>query len=153
MARRAFLDAGGFATDLPRYEDLDLGYRLQAAGLRLEFWPDARGREDFGKSFESIARDLTQAGIASVMLARREPGIIEELPLGRYAGPGTLTLLARRLLLAAGMPTGVLSRMSTVFDRTPWEERWYSFLVDYFYWRGVKAAADRGTWTKLTACR
>jgi glycosyltransferase involved in cell wall biosynthesis/peptidoglycan/xylan/chitin deacetylase (PgdA/CDA1 family) len=145
--RAALLEAGGFAEWLARSFDVELAYRLERAGLPIVFVPEARGVQIYEKGFAGITRDFDAAGRAAVEMVRREPGLLPHLPLGNFwrGSPRSATL--RRALLAVHAPiwpARVLDRFLTRTDRP------YRFLQDYCYWRGVRRAADRATWRRLT---
>lgn len=101
LVRRAALEAvGGFDQDLARGEDVDLSWRLAAAGHRLAYQPAAAVRHDHrGRLGAFLA---TRAGYAAseAALLRRHPGN------GRWLGfsPGMAALLAGAAGALLGRP-------------------------------------------------
>jgi len=149
--RAALLQVGGFATDLPHSEDLELGYRLQQRGLAIVYIPDAIGDQAYDKRFREIVADASAEGFANVELYRRHPPMLPLLLLGRFTDAGPHVVLPRRLLLALKFPMGLLQLMSLLLGRRSHARAWYSFVYDYAYWRAVRRAVpDRDTWRRLT---
>ncbi len=70
VAREAVLAAGGFDTRLRRAEDIELAYRLEAAGLRFVFDPNAVGYHHADRSFTSWLQNAHDYGVVDVLLAR-----------------------------------------------------------------------------------
>lgn len=150
--REALLAVGGFAIDLPRYEDIELGYRLSRHGLVIKYAADACGREEFRKGFQQIADDAEGSGVASVQLYHRHPAVLPALQLGAFVAPRLRVVLLRRLLLGLNVHPRRLRPVGHLFGRRPQAGSWYSFLYDYCYWRGVyRAAASRDLWQQLTS--
>jgi GT2 family glycosyltransferase/peptidoglycan/xylan/chitin deacetylase (PgdA/CDA1 family) len=151
LLRETFLQVGGFAEDLPRYHDLELGYRLASFGLAFGYVPDALGHQHFQKGFAAIARDAEAAGRASVALYRRHPPMLRRLRLGRFHAARLRFVLARRLLLAVRPPPRVFASASHVMSRVLGPNSWYGLVTDYCYWVGVRRAT-RGSplWRRLT---
>lgn len=151
VPRDMFMQVGGFAVDLPRSEDVELGYRLHRAGLRFAYLPAALARQDYDKGFRAIAADTEKAGIAAVELYRRHPAMLPHMHLAEFCTSGTRMRLARRLLLAVDPPLPLLAGLSRLADRSPRRQSWYRLLQSYLYWRGVRAAVPtRDLWRRLT---
>jgi glycosyltransferase involved in cell wall biosynthesis/peptidoglycan/xylan/chitin deacetylase (PgdA/CDA1 family) len=148
--REAVVAAGGFAEWIPRSFDVELAYRLERAGLPLVFVPEARAVQRYGKGFAAIARDLESAGEAAVELCRREPALLDHLPLGSFWRGSRRAVTLRRALLALRAPLWPLALVDRrLARRSPL--RLYRFLQDYCYWRGVRRAErDRDAWRRLT---
>jgi glycosyltransferase involved in cell wall biosynthesis len=71
IPKHVFVEAGGFDPRFRRAEDIELAYRLEAAGVEFAFNPDAIGYHHAERSFDSwlaIARDY---GANDVDFARR----------------------------------------------------------------------------------
>lgn len=151
VPRAALLEAGGFAVDLPRSEDVELGYRLKLRGLSFVYIPEAIGHQDYRKGSREIVFDSEKSGLASVELYRRHPSMLPSLRLGRFSMASLREILLRRLLLYIGIPTRPLEMFGRLLGRSSWARAWYHFLDRYCYWRGVRRATpDRNTWHRLT---
>lgn len=148
IRRQTLLDVGLFDEAFRIYgnEDLDLCVRMQQAGVTLIYSPDAAARQHYIKDFAGLAQDNLAKGRTSVLLASKHPQIFDALKLSLYGQGSRRWRLARRLLLSA----------SNLWPRTPdllialvtrLEQRGstrlhlgYSFILDLFYWLGVRAA-------------
>lgn len=164
VPRDAFLAAGGFAADLRRSEDVEIGYRLQQRGLPVLYVPEARATQRYTKRFRDIFADAEHAGVVAPALYRRHPPMLRRLPLGAFAETSLRALLLRRLLLALGAPPSFFQRAEPLLAASlalvrPFlgqrvgraEREWYRFLSGYAYWRGVRRAVpDPDTWRRLT---
>lgn len=145
-------ELGGFATDLPRSEDVELGFRLAKEGLGFAFLSGALGVSLYEKGFSEISELAERAGIAGVELARRHPDMAESLQLRSFCGGGRIASALGRVLFALGAPTAPLRAGSSLLPgRGRISDGWYRFLYDYFYWRGVRQAASSPEWLRLTA--
>jgi glycosyltransferase involved in cell wall biosynthesis len=149
--RAALLAVGGYATDLVRSEDVELGYRLDRHGLAFVYIADATGRQEYRKGFRQIAADAERAGSAGVELYRRHPPMLTSMQLGAFAETSRREILLRRLLLRLHIAPGLLAVAGAVIERTSRAQEWYRFLADYCYWRGVRRSIpSRETWHRLT---
>ncbi len=150
LLRAAFLEAGGFAHDLPRGHDVELAYRLERQGLSFIYIPDAIGHQDERKRFREFAADAEKAGTAWVKLYQRHPPVLPDL-LGTFGDVAGLEMLLRRILLAFRISPCLLALAGPLLARYGLARRWYRFLHGYCYWRGVRrAVSDRETWQRLT---
>jgi peptidoglycan/xylan/chitin deacetylase (PgdA/CDA1 family) len=141
---------GGFATDLARSFDVELGYRLVQYGLALTYVPAAKAVQHYDKQFRQIVTDAEREGQASLELYRRHPPMITELLLGRFANAPHRVLLLRRLLLALNVPVEALRVASGLVGRGTRARAWYGFVYAYAYWRAVRrAVSDPDTWERL----
>ncbi len=151
IPRSALAAAGGFAGDLARSFDIELGYRLHRNGAHFVYIPGAEGRQLYTKEFADIARDAEKAGIANVEMLARHPGILPYLELGRYREARQRALMMRHLLLTLSVPDNALDAFGRALRRTPWAAQWYPFVYSYFFWRGVRQRlGDDPSWKRLT---
>lgn len=151
VPRASLLAIGGFAEDLPRTYDIELGYRLTAHGLSVVYLPLASARQQYVKKFRAIARDAEGEGTASMRLFRRHPGLLPHLPLGAFGEATWREQLFRRILLRLDVGYRFLEVLSRLLSRYPDQDAWYRAVYRYFYWRGVrKALRDDDTWHRLT---
>ena len=70
LKRRTFLDAGGFDARYLRAEDVELSYRLDAAGCRFRFNPKAIGWHYAERNFDAWLRNAYDYGVNEVTFAR-----------------------------------------------------------------------------------
>lgn len=152
--RAAIQQVGGFATDLPRSYDVELGYRLALAGFKFVYLPSATGHQDYQKGFYEIAADTYYAGKAGVELYRRYPAMVPYMEIGKFGTVSRAARLLRVALLELGGPIRPLAIVSRLFEHTSLEQMWYRFLYSYCYWRGVKhAIPDHEEWRRMTLTR
>jgi glycosyltransferase involved in cell wall biosynthesis len=77
-SRRAVLDeAGGFDETLRRGEDVDLSWRIAAAGYRLVYVADAIVRHRNERSLAGLAREGLLHGLAAGPVLRRHAALVE----------------------------------------------------------------------------
>jgi peptidoglycan/xylan/chitin deacetylase (PgdA/CDA1 family) len=151
VTRVAFVEAGGFAEDLPHSEDVELGYRLHALGLRFVYLPRAVGHQEFTKGFVAFVGDAEASGRAAVELYRRHPPMLPAMPLGAYAQAGLKERAARRLTLAVPGIRALIRVMEPTIGRSIWRRRWYGFVLRASYWAGVRSTVERAEWARLTS--
>jgi glycosyltransferase involved in cell wall biosynthesis/peptidoglycan/xylan/chitin deacetylase (PgdA/CDA1 family) len=149
VPRAAFVDVGGFAEDLPFRHDVELGYRLERAGLRFAFVPAAVAHQDHHQErTAAVLRDARDSADASLELYRRHPPLLPRLELGSFA-EGPRGALLRRLLISLRIPI----RPAAWTTRLLADENhrsWARFVWRLAYWRHVRRKVDRDTWQQLT---
>ena len=151
VPRQAFVELGGFAPDLPRSEDVELGYRLQMAGLTLVYLESAIARQEYRKTFGEIGADAEKGGAAALMLYARHPAMLPYMHLSEFCAASLGFRVARTMLLALSPPSRLLQWLSALFDGSRRERGWYRLLYSYFYWRGVRrSTGDGDLWKRLT---
>jgi peptidoglycan/xylan/chitin deacetylase (PgdA/CDA1 family)/GT2 family glycosyltransferase len=149
LRRDDFLAVGGFAVDLPLEHDVELGYRLQLAGLSFVYVPEAVGREDDRDTLRRFVDDSRRRGMIGVKLYDRHPALLPHLRLG---GAGELPrrwVALRRLALFLRLPPRPLAVGARLAPNEVFASRWTAFLYSYSYMRGVRASVDRETWRRL----
>jgi GT2 family glycosyltransferase len=155
IEREAFLSIGGFAEDLARWEDVELGYRLHSAGSRFAYLERAVARQTNDKRFRRLLQDAEGAGEVAPELHRRHPPMLARLELGRFGQARRRVMLARWVLLRTGLPHALLALIDRARLPKGLDRRWYGFLTNFAYWRGVHRglmdSGDRDTWRRLTS--
>jgi glycosyltransferase involved in cell wall biosynthesis/peptidoglycan/xylan/chitin deacetylase (PgdA/CDA1 family) len=147
----AFLEVGGFAEDLPRNEDVELGFRLARAGLRFRYVPRAVAVADFPSETSEVAGDLEREGAADVELYKRHPAILEALDLGLYCEYPRRLQWGIRALVGLRAPVGLLVAAGARLARGQRADAWFELVTRYCYWRGVRSAMpSRGEWRRTT---
>jgi peptidoglycan/xylan/chitin deacetylase (PgdA/CDA1 family)/glycosyltransferase involved in cell wall biosynthesis len=154
VPRVTALAVGGFDGSLDYAEDVEFGFRLAAAGAKIEYDAQARVRTTNGKSAAALLDDFRRSGRGSVRIHRRHPEALAALPLGGY-GETTLRLrLARTALLRAGRVAPVRMAIRAACDawasRTraaPLDRSIFELVRAYGYWSGVREEATPAEWS------
>ena len=99
--RSEVLHMGGFDENLSRmHEDLDLAFRLRAAGLELRFQPTARTVQVYTKSADTrVLGDAKWEGRNSIVLGRKHPALRPHLCQSRLRQGCAAKRLARSMVL------------------------------------------------------
>lgn len=103
LARRSALTADGPAFDptLRVGEDVDLVWRLHAAGHRVRYAPEVQVDHHEPTSWSALLRRRARYGTSAAPLAQRHPAALAPLVLHPWPALAVAALLARRPLLAA----------------------------------------------------
>lgn len=150
VERDAFFRVGGFATDLPRNHDIELGYRLAGDGLCFLYLPGAVGSQIHLKNARTFVHEHERNGELGPTLSQRHPDTLPALILGAYDAAPLIERVVRGALLALGAPIWPAWLLDPGLSRVVGRS-WYRFLMRYAYWRGARRAVrDRGTWGQLT---
>jgi glycosyltransferase involved in cell wall biosynthesis len=148
--RDDFLQAGGFAPDIPSSEDIELGFRLKKLGLAFVYLPHASGDQDEHKGLRELVKDAEKSGRAWVNLYRRHPEMLPDL-MGWFCDAGKKEVILRRTLLNLNVPGHILAKLGPIFQSSSRAYKWYRFVHSYSYWRGVRQACeDPDFWQRLT---
>jgi GT2 family glycosyltransferase len=147
--REALRQVGGLATDLAIAEDIELGYRLCAAGYTARYWPLAQGTHRDQKTGSQLIRGARRYGPAYVELSERIPGAgAELLDWGLGAGPRELFL--RRLCIALRIPAGPLAWLGRFVPGDGRKMVWLHFVRRLAFWAGVREAVSQSAWSRLS---
>jgi peptidoglycan/xylan/chitin deacetylase (PgdA/CDA1 family)/glycosyltransferase involved in cell wall biosynthesis len=149
LSREAFVAVGGFAPDLTPEEDVELGYRLVEAGLRLVFLANAVVREDDRDTLRRYVRLACRRGQVGVTIFRRTPALLPHLRLGGAFELSRRWVMLRHLLMALRVPPLLLALVGRLAPTDAIAGRWFGFLFGYGYWWGVRRSVDRHTWRSL----
>ena len=141
VRRRALLDVAGpdgpFDPALRVGEDVDLVWRLLAAGWRIRYQPDVRVGHDEPTSWRALLHRRHHYGTSSAALARRHPdhvapylvhpwftatvlAALAARPRLALVGAGGAFLSTRRAALRAGLPPRRLARPTLEGLRQSW---------------------------------
>jgi peptidoglycan/xylan/chitin deacetylase (PgdA/CDA1 family) len=146
--REAYRAVGGYAVDLRRESDTELGYRLHAAGQGFVFASDAIVSEYRDRPWRGIIEDTRLRGGVAVAFYERHPEMLPQMPLGGSAelstGRGRQALGA--LLLALRLPPSVVAAVGLVLPGRRLWKPWYALALRHAYWSGVRGAADGQLW-------
>jgi peptidoglycan/xylan/chitin deacetylase (PgdA/CDA1 family)/GT2 family glycosyltransferase len=149
-APRAVLrEIGGFATDLPSSEDLEIALRLTEAGCRPRYVAAAEAVHDDQKPGRTILVHTERFGSFCAWFVRSRPHTRQRL-LGWFAATTPREVLLRRALLWLRLPPQRLVAAGRLFPPGP-REVWFGFVSRYAFWRGVRGAMDREQWRQVVA--
>jgi mycofactocin system glycosyltransferase len=151
VARRSAL-GGGFDEDLPVGEDVDLVWRLHAAGWRVRYEPFARVRHDHRVCLSQWARRKFDYGTSAAPLALRHPGSVPPAVTSLVALVPLLLLRARRPWLAgaaAALAAAGLTRRLPAFPGRAPEAARLAFAGSVTTALGLAKAATRA-WLPAT---
>jgi peptidoglycan/xylan/chitin deacetylase (PgdA/CDA1 family)/glycosyltransferase involved in cell wall biosynthesis len=149
--RQVLLAVGGFAEDLPRKHDVELGFRLARAGLPFRYVPRAVAVAQFPSETSEVAGDLKREGAADVELYRRHPSMLDALDLGLFCEYPRRLQWAIRTLVGLRLPVGLLVAAGTRLARGRRADAWFELLTRYCYWHGARSAMrNRGEWRQTT---
>ena len=147
--REKLLGCGGFATDLQRGEDVELGYRLWKAGCNIMYVPTAISHQDERKGFPELSRDAEKSGMADVIFYRRDPDMLSQ-SLGSFCAASWRKLLLRRFILAFHVPPSLLLGLGGLIRNPSRRRSWFGFIKEICYWRGVRdEASGTALWKEI----
>ena len=148
--RDVFLAAGGFAPELRRSEDVELGYRLFLLDVSFAYIEDASCVQEDGKTVRDYGTDFERSGAAWVEVCRRHPELVPVLLAG-VIDISIREAAVRRLLAALRVTPRMLATFAPLFASEHASRRWYRFIFRYAYWRGVRRAySSHDEWARLT---
>jgi GT2 family glycosyltransferase/peptidoglycan/xylan/chitin deacetylase (PgdA/CDA1 family) len=145
----ALREVGGFATDIPVGEDMELGYRLEKAGCKPRFLPSATAVHDDQKGWRRLLEDSRRQGSGQVALADRHPEMNVKL-LGWFGATSRREVASRRLLLALRVPPRLLAPLGRLLPGPGRKEIWFHFVSRLAFWRAVREAMDAERWERTT---
>lgn len=140
---------GGFATDLPVGEDMELAYRLERAGCSPVFLPEAKAVHDDEKGWRRLLEDLRRQGSGQVVLADRHPEMRAKL-FGWFTATSRREVAVRRLLLALRVPPRLLAPLGQLLPGAGRREVWFHFVSRLAFWRAARGAMDAERWERIT---
>ena len=142
-----FRRVGGFATELPRSYDVELGYRLHLAGASFIYAPTARSSQLFDKDDRAVLRDAEREGAAAPHLIERHPALFRHLRAGQLHELGTAV---RLLILAfARLPRAAADHRLLRLCPARLRAQLAGVLYDAMYWRGLRGGASAELWDSL----
>ncbi len=150
VPRRTLLEAGGFATDIPSAEDIELGYRLWRAGCALNYLPHAHGLHDDQKRGPRMLEDRRRYAGAYLEVAERHPDVLPEV-LGPFRAAGDRWVGLRRLLIALRVPPRVPAALGRLVPGQGRRMEWFHFVTKLAFWSGLRDNVGRQRWKRVTA--
>jgi glycosyltransferase involved in cell wall biosynthesis len=150
VPRAALLSVGGFASDMRRGHDVELGFRLSEYGLAFVFIATASGTQELHKRADELVADFENYGRRAVEIYRHHPATLPHV-IQDFTRQGAGPAWFRRLLLTTRVTPHLLVPIGFLAWRKGWRRSWYSLMQNYCYWRGVRRAlADPESWWPLT---
>jgi GT2 family glycosyltransferase/peptidoglycan/xylan/chitin deacetylase (PgdA/CDA1 family) len=147
--RDALREVGGFATDLPAIEDIELGYRLAAAGCVPRYLPEAGAVHEDEKPRSRLSADVERYGAFCAAFAERRADARPKL-LGWFLEPTPREVMLRRVLLTLRVPPSLLASLGTAIPGAGRKQLWFGFLSRYLFWRGARSGMSRKRWRQTT---
>jgi len=149
VRRNVFSDVGEFDEGFTKdgaygNEDLDLGIRLAAAGLRIVFAPDAISRQAYVVTPRQSVAQSRDGGRADATFARKHPDRAAALWAGRRASGWRFRLLWRPIVTIPGLGGALAVLVGQPIlraaERHPERRMMHTFKLarDIAYWRGVR---------------
>lgn len=149
VPREAFREAGGFATDLPVGEDMELAYRLERSGCEPRFLPEAKAVHDDQKGWRKLLADSRRQGAGQVALAERHPEMTAKL-YGWFGATSRREVAVRRLLLALRVPAKALAPLGRLLPGEGRKEIWFHFVSRLAFWRAARKGLGAERWERVT---
>ena len=148
IRRDVLLACGGFDPAFREYgyEDLELAWRLWAAGIAIAYSAEAWAWQHYDKDAKGLVADARARGRTGVLLATRHPEAAGELRLdpARHAGAARRALVGAVVWTASWLrsPDAALARLLTAADRLPpaIADRAYRVVLDSALTLGVRSA-------------
>ena len=148
IAREVLEEVGGFDEDFRVYgnEDLELSFRLAAAGVVFQYSAQAMALQHTDKGFSQLVADSVNEGRTAVLFALKHPDAFAQLKLGQlHTGPILLLAMRDRMLrLYRHWPAlhGLLVGLERWLPQRhrPGGQRFYGLALGYFFWVGASAA-------------
>lgn len=140
--------AGGMDTRLVVTLDLELAYRLCAAGCKPRYLGQASCVHDDQKPRRKMLAGAHAQGVSHVELVRREPAMRPQMLAWQSGGPREIAL--RRRLLSLGVPAAPFARLGRLIPGRDRQQLWFSIVARYAFWRGAKAAMSAEEWKETT---
>lgn len=130
VSRENLVEVGMFDEDFTGYghEDLELGYRLLKAGLKIHYNPDAINYHWHPVPFEEQCQKMHLAGRSTVRFYRKH----RDFRIALMMGWNPLSLLMHSLLSRAGW---LLSKLSQWAGSSTWARE---IVLQYHYVTGIK---------------
>jgi glycosyltransferase involved in cell wall biosynthesis len=145
----ALREVDGFDAELEAVEDIELGYRLQAAGCLPRFLPRARALHDDVKDRAATIAATRRYGAFCAAFAERRPRVRPQL-LGWFLRPTPRDVTLRRLMLTLRIGPAALAVLGRVIPGAGRRQVWYGFIARYTFWLGVRSAISRTRWRQTT---
>ncbi len=150
---RTLRDVGGFDESLRYGEDVDLVWRLIDGGHMCRYEPGTELHHTPRQSWRAFLDQRFRYGTAAASLEARHPGSTRPVRLNRWSATVVALVLCRRPVLAVGVLTTTIVRLSARLATMP--DRWLVSLrlVCLSHLFALRAVLDSSvrTWWPITA--
>jgi len=147
--RATLLEIGGFATDLPSSEDLEVALRLTRAGCTPRYLPDAHAVHDDQKPGATVLAHERRFGKFCAWFVKQQPDTRRRL-IGWFNDSTPREVALRRLLLALRIAPQRLVGLGGLLPSRRAHEVRFGFVSRYTFWLGVREAMDKEEWRQAT---
>jgi glycosyltransferase involved in cell wall biosynthesis/peptidoglycan/xylan/chitin deacetylase (PgdA/CDA1 family) len=147
--RRALVEVGGFADDLPVSEDTELGFRLEEHGCVVRYLPRAHAVHDDQKLRKRLLADARLQGAGYLELVARHPAAQAKL-IGWFGAAPPRELVLRRLLIALRVPPSWLALLGRWMPGERRKQVWYYLVWRVAVWGSARRNMSRDRWVRLT---
>lgn len=128
LPRALLLELGGFDEAFgSRHEDWELGVRLLQRGVPLAYYPATTAWHHLDPTLANLARQQRLEGSGDVLLGRKHPAVVGQLPLAAFAGGLPHTSDER---VAQGLANA--ERLERLRLRTRWRRQAVELLRDAY---------------------
>jgi peptidoglycan/xylan/chitin deacetylase (PgdA/CDA1 family)/GT2 family glycosyltransferase len=141
VTREVFRRVGGFTTDLISGEDVELGRRLQKAGMRFVYAPRAAGTHVDQKSMQELILRSRRSGMARIDVVPKHSEVLADLAM-IYRELETSKRVMLRILMALRIPALYLPRIRYLMPSPKLRMRLHKIVQHYSHWCGVKDAIE-----------
>jgi peptidoglycan/xylan/chitin deacetylase (PgdA/CDA1 family)/GT2 family glycosyltransferase len=147
--RATLMEIGGFATDLPSSEDLEVSLRLTRAGCTPRYLPDAHAVHDDQKAGATILAHEERFGAFCAWFVKQQPDTRGRL-IGWFNDSTPREVTLRRALLGLRLSPQRLVGLGRLIPSRRARDVWFGFVSRYTFWHGVHGAMDREEWRQAT---
>ena len=145
-APRAALEAvGGFSTELPAVEDIELGFRLHNAGCVPTYMPKAHVVHDDQKPRRRMIGHNLGFGAFCAEFGERHPATRRQL-IGWFCDATPREVRLRRTVIALRVPPRLLAALGAAIPGEGRRLTWFGFVSRATFWAGARRAMTRARW-------
>ena len=143
--RAALEEVGGFSTELPAVEDIELGFRLRNFGCVPTYVPKAHVVHDDQKTRRRTLEHTWGFGTFCAEFGEQHPGTRRQL-LGWFCDTTPREVRLRRTVIALRVPPRLLAALGSVIPGEGRRQIWFGFVSRATFWAGARRAMTRTRW-------
>lgn len=137
LPAEGFRAIGGFDPALRRFEDCELGYRIDQLGMPLIYSRHAAGTQFNTKSSADDLSDAVATGTAAMKLFRTEPDFLAAIPTEPRRRPGRWTARLVEVACRIPVPLVLASALGRLPARLPLVRKLHNGVWQRWYLTGV----------------